>query len=98
MAVLSKLRWLVPSIAVASVGAAFGLAAAPAWYDDPWYSYPAYDTYYYDTAPPPAAYGDPGVDGYVAPAPPASGQAPAACGSWQWDTGQQIYHWIPCAS
>ena len=23
-------------------------------------------------------------------------QAPAACGSWVWDTDKQAYHWVPC--
>jgi hypothetical protein len=46
-------------------------------------------TVYYDSAAPP---------GTQAVPPPGAeeSQAPAACGSWVWDTAKQAYHWVPC--
>jgi hypothetical protein len=88
------------------LGFALGLSVLDPWY---WDGGPYYGGYYYGYppyGPPPGGYyaPPPPSGGYPAPPPAASGapavagpsQAPAACGSWKWDTDKQTYNWIPC--
>ena len=71
-------------------GAALGFALGSAYLSPWYYDYPpAYSYYSYRVDPGPPVYED--APGYGA-------APPAACGSWNWDTGRQTYFWAPCAA
>jgi hypothetical protein len=91
------------------LGLALGLEADPWWFDAPYYGYYPYPAYGYVMAPPAYGYPPDEYDSYgAAPPPPPAGAyaappaaaggpaAPAACGSWKWDTAKSTYNWVPC--
>jgi hypothetical protein len=81
----------------AFAGFGLGLALGSSFYDPWYYGGPYYGYYAPYPYPPPAYYDDyPPPYGEAAPPPAASSQAPAACGSWVWDSVKQAYHWDPC--
>jgi hypothetical protein len=87
---------------VGGFGFGLGLAAFDPWFfDSPFYGYWApYPYYAYGYAPygPPPSYYTPPTPRGDAARPPAVEQAPAACGSWAWDSVKEVYNWVPCAT
>jgi hypothetical protein len=80
-----------------------GFAAFDPWFYGPYYGfYEPYPYYAWGYAPYPEPVAPPSY--YTPPrsaaAPPAADtpSAPAACGSWVWDSDKQVYNWAPCAT